>query len=140
VKDSSGDLPAFQRLLAIKRDRPDFRLLQGDERVMGICLLLGGDGVIAGLANVAPRLIADLVAAGRRGDIATTRGLQERITDLWSLFGYGQGLAALYAACGLLGIGSGLPIAPWVAPDEARLRSVAAVLARHQLIPAAPVL
>jgi 4-hydroxy-tetrahydrodipicolinate synthase len=137
IKDSSGDLATFGRLLAIKQSRPDFRVLQGDERVMGPCMLMGGDGVIAGLANVAPRLVVELVAAGRAGDIAGTRRLQEQLVDLWGLFSHGQGLAALYAACAQLGIGGGRTPQPWVMPEEEQQRAIAAILRRHDLAPAA---
>ncbi len=138
VKDSSGNLVDFQDFLAIKRERPDFRVLQGDERVMAACMLLGGDGVIAGLANVTPRLFVDLVQAGARDDALVCRQLQERITDLWSLLAYGQGLAALYAACAALGIGSGQPVAPWITPTADQQRAIATTLRRHGLLEAAP--
>src|SRR5712692_1750480 len=31
IKDSAGDFHAFQQFLAVKRERPDFRVLQGNE-------------------------------------------------------------------------------------------------------------
>ena len=52
-----------------------------------------------------PRLFVDLVHAGARGDVATSRPLQERISDLWTLFTPGTTLPALYAACAALGLG-----------------------------------
>ncbi|MBV9171900.1 MAG: dihydrodipicolinate synthase family protein, partial [Chloroflexi bacterium] len=54
IKDSWGDLPYFQRLLTLKQGRPDFRVLQGSEHAAGASMLLGADGLIPGLANVAP--------------------------------------------------------------------------------------
>jgi len=138
VKDSSGNLATFQNFLAIKRERPDFCVLQGDERVMAACMLLGADGVIAGLANVAPRLFVDLVRAGARDDAAACRQLQERITDLWSSLVRDLGLAGLYAACAALGIGSGRPAAPWIAPTADQQRAIAATLRRHELMGAVP--
>jgi len=138
VKDSSGNLAAFQDFLAIKRERPDFCVLQGDERVMAACMLLGADGVIAGLANVAPRLFVDLVRAGARDDAAACRQLQEGITDLWSSLVRELGLAGLYAACAALGIGSGQPAAPWIAPTADQQRAIAAALRRHELMGAVP--
>ena len=139
VKDSSGDLAGFQSFLAIKRERPDFRVLQGDERVMAACVLMGGDGVIAGLANVAPRLCVDLVQAGARGDVPACRKLQERIADLWTLFTQGTSLPALYAACVALGIGSGRQVEPYAPLDAEQQQAVAAILRRHGLLEAAAV-
>ena len=134
IKDSSGDIASFQNLLALKRERPDFRVLQGDERVMAACMLLGGDGVIAGLANVAPRLFVDLVQAGKRSDALACRQLQVRISDLWTLFAQGPSLQALYAACAALGLGSGRPADPWVAPSAEQQRAMLTVLQRHELL------
>jgi 4-hydroxy-tetrahydrodipicolinate synthase len=134
IKDSSGALPNFQQLLAIKDARPDFRVLQGDERVMAACMLMGGDGLIPGAGNVQPRYFVDLVHAAGRGDVQECRRLQERILDLWKLFAYGRGLAALYAACGLIGIGSGRPVEPWIAPDPTQRQAIEDILHRHGLL------
>ncbi|HZS91348.1 MAG TPA: dihydrodipicolinate synthase family protein [Chloroflexota bacterium] len=137
IKDSSGNLAGFQGFVAIKQARPDFRVLQGDERVMAACLLMGGDGVIAGLANVAPRLFVDLVAAGRCGDAAACRHLQERIIALHALFSHGPALPALYAACAELGMGTGRTATPWIGPDVGQRGAIAAVLRQQGLSPAA---
>ncbi len=137
IKDSSGNLAGFQTFLAVKRERPDFRVLQGDERVMAACLLMGGDGVIAGLANVAPRLFVDLVHAAARGDVVTSRQLQERIADLWTVFTPGTTLPALYAACAALGLGSGRPAPPWRPADAEEQRRITAILRRQGLLEAA---
>lgn len=139
IKDSSGDLAGFQRLLAIKRERPDFRVLQGDERVMAACLLSGGDGLIPGLANVAPHFFVELVRAAAHGEVEACRQLQERILDLWTLFTHGSSLAALYAACAALGLGSGRPAQPWCAPDAAQQQAIAAILRRHDVLQAAAI-
>ncbi len=139
IKDSSGNLPNFQNLLTIKRTRPDFRVLQGDERVMAACMLMGGDGLIPGAGNIMPRYFVNLVAAAARRDVEGCRKQQEQILDLWGLFAYGQGLAALYAACGLMGIGSGRAVEPWLSPDPAQLRSIEEVLHRHGALAAVAV-
>lgn len=134
VKDSSGNLASFGRLLAIKRERPGFRVLQGDERVMAPCLLMGGDGLIPGLANVAPRYFVDMVRAAGRGDVQACRDLQERVVDLSALFSYGRSLAALNAACSLLGMGGGRTVEPWIAADAEQRTAIAAILRRHDLL------
>jgi 4-hydroxy-tetrahydrodipicolinate synthase len=140
IKDTSGDLTVFQSHLAVKKQRPDFRVLQGAERVMAVSMLVGGDGLIAGLANVAPRYFVDLVRAGHRGDIQTCLQLQEHITDLYSLFFQGQLLAALIAACADLGFGSGRPSEPYETPNAAQREEIRAVLRRHGLLKAIPAL
>ncbi|HVA89283.1 MAG TPA: dihydrodipicolinate synthase family protein [Chloroflexota bacterium] len=139
IKDSSGNLSNFQSLVAIKRQRPDFRVLQGDERVMAPCLLMGGDGLIPGAANVAPRYFVDLVRAAARGDVDACRRQQELIQDLWTLFSYGRGLSGLYAACAAIGIGSGEVVEPWIAPDATQQQAILEILRRHDLLAEATV-
>jgi hypothetical protein len=63
---------------------------------------------------------------------------QDRILDLWTLFAYGRGLAALYAACGLMGIGTCRSGEPWSAPDMAQQQSIESVLRRHAVLVDAP--
>ena len=132
IKDSSGDLPYFQFLLSIKRARPAFRVLQGLESAAAPSLLVGADGLIPGLANVAPRLLSDLVRAAHAGHVHTCGELQEQVVDLAGI--YSGGLAALYAACALLGLSENVPAEPWGPIDAADQQSIAAILERHGLL------
>ena len=135
VKDSSADLWGFQRHLTLKKNqRPDFKILQGDEHVLAASLLLGADGLIPGLANVAPHYFVAMVRAARRGDIQTCREIQERVEDLWVLFTHGRLQAALMAACGMLGFGSGRTLAPYEELDVAQRDAIRAILQRHELL------
>ena len=136
IKDSAGDFVAFQAYLAIKATRADFRVLQGHEHLAAASLRLGGDGLVPGLANVAPALLVELRAAAARGDGAACTRLQGEILDLCAIHEIGHWLPALKAACAVIGIGSGVPALPLVPSTEAERRAVAAVLARHGLGPA----
>jgi len=135
IKDSAGDFAAFLGFLAIRRDRPAFRVLQGNESLAAASLLHGGDGLVPGLANVAPALFVTLREAAAKGDAAACAGLQEAIADLTTLYAQGHWLPALKAACALLGIGTGTPAAPLVPATAADRDAVAAILRRHALIP-----
>ncbi|MBE9607212.1 dihydrodipicolinate synthase family protein [Acetobacteraceae bacterium H6797] len=61
VKDSSGDWPYTQELLAQHRD---MAILIGDERHLAQGVRLGGQGAISGLANVIPELLLPLAMKG----------------------------------------------------------------------------
>jgi 4-hydroxy-tetrahydrodipicolinate synthase len=136
VKDSWGDLPYFQSLLTLKQRRPSFRVLQGHEHAAMASLLLGSDGLIPGLGNVAPRLMVDLVRAGHAGDVETCQRLHEQVFELTSMYTGRTGLPGLYAACALLGVSSNLPAEPWVPVDaDADTRTIATILRQHQLLP-----
>ena len=136
IKDSAGDFVAFQAFLAVKAARPDFRILQGHEHLAAASLRLGGDGLVPGLANVAPALLVELRRAAAGGDAAACVRLQAAIVDLCGIYEVGHWLPALKAACAMIGIGSGVPGRPLEPSTEAERRAIAAVLARHGFGPA----
>ena len=134
IKDSAGDLDAFSGFVAVKERRPDFRVLQGSERVMADSLLRGGDGLVPGLGNVAPALFVALIDAVRRGDEATARRLQAQIDDLGTLHAEGHWLPALKSACARIGYGNGRPAPPLEALDAAGAERVAAIVSRAAVL------
>jgi 4-hydroxy-tetrahydrodipicolinate synthase len=134
IKDSAGDFQAFQAFLAVRQRQPAFRVLQGHEHLAAASLLQGGDGLVPGLANVAPALFVALREAAAKGEAALCARLQAAIEDLSTLYEQGHWLPALKAACALLGLGTGVPAAPLRAADEGQQAAVAAVLRRHALL------
>lgn len=81
IKDSSGELPYLQRLLAIKAGG-NLRVLVGDESIAVAGLRLGADGVVPSLANVFPRLFVNLYDACSGGSGKRADELQERINRI----------------------------------------------------------
>jgi dihydrodipicolinate synthase/N-acetylneuraminate lyase len=137
VKDSWGDLPYFQSLLTLKQARPSFRVLQGHEHAAMASLLLGADGLIPGLGNVAPRVMVALVQAARERDIGACQRLHAEIFELTGMYTQKLGLPGLYAACALLGLVRNVPAEPWVAVDAADMPTIEAILRKHDLLPVA---
>ena len=131
IKDSAGDFEAFQGFLAIKKKRAAFRVLQGNEHFASSSLLLGGDGLVPGMANFAPDLFVELRRAVARGDAAACAKLQEQITDLCTLHTHGHWLPALKAACAMVGLGNGVPSPPLLSATDEQRRAIEAILARH---------
>lgn len=134
VKDSWGDLPYFQSLLTLKLTRPSFRVLQGHEHAAMASLLLGADGLIPGLGNVAPRIMVDLVRAAQARDIQTCQNLHAQIMELTGMYSK-SGLAGLYAACALLGLAKNIPAEPWVPLGGADAAAIETILRQHDLLP-----
>ena len=134
VKDSWGDLPYFQSMLTLKQRRADFAVLQGHEHAAMASLLLGGDGLIPGLANIAPRLLVDLVNATRVDDRSTCQRIHEKIFDLTRIYARGAGLAGIYAAASLLGLSQNVPAEPWLPVQDAELETIQEVLRAHDLL------
>jgi 4-hydroxy-tetrahydrodipicolinate synthase len=133
IKDSAGDMGEFQHYLAIKATRPDFRVLQGQELCAAPSLLLGGDGLVPGMANFAPALYVALRRAASAGDTAACVRIQQDVTDLWEIHVQGHWLACLKAACSLAGLGNGIPCAPLAPATDDQRRAIGAILARHGL-------
>jgi 4-hydroxy-tetrahydrodipicolinate synthase len=134
IKDSAGDFEAFQAFLAIRPRRAGFHVLQGHEHLAAASLLQGGDGLVPGLANVAPALFVALREAAAKGDAAACARHQETIGDLASLHAEGHWLSALKAACALLGLGNGVPALPLAPASAAERAAIAAILRRHALL------
>jgi 4-hydroxy-tetrahydrodipicolinate synthase len=134
VKDSWGDLPYFQSLLTIKQTRPSFRVLQGHEHAAMASLLLGADGLIPGLGNVAPRVMVALVNAAREKDLATCQRLHGEIFELTGMYTQKAGLPGLYAACALLGLVRNVPAEPWAPVASADMPAIEAILRKHDLL------
>ncbi len=86
VKDSGPEWQEVQVLLAKLRN-PDFAVLEGNQAYAGIAMLSGAQGLVPGHANVYPELLVDLVAAGRKGDVAATMACQARLDALARLRG-----------------------------------------------------
>jgi dihydrodipicolinate synthase/N-acetylneuraminate lyase len=128
IKDSAGDAAVYRQFVGIKHDSPAFRVLQGSESLAAQSLTDGGDGLVPGLANVAPGHFVRLRQAAAAGDDATARHLQSQIDALGALYAHGAWISALKAACALLGIGDGIPAHPNLPATDAQRAAIAAIL------------
>jgi 4-hydroxy-tetrahydrodipicolinate synthase len=133
IKDSAGNFEAFLRFLAVRGRHPAFRALQGHEALAAASLLHGADGLVPGLANVAPALFVALCRAAARGDATGCRRLQGEIAELSAIYRQGHWLPALKAACAALGFGNGLPGAPLAPADDGERRAVTELLRQHHV-------
>jgi len=80
------DIFSFQQLLRALRDKPDFRVLMGEEINNLSGLILGGHGMVNVMASIVPEICVAQWNAIKNRDIDTARKLQDRITDLVDLF------------------------------------------------------
>ncbi|MDQ2850111.1 MAG: dihydrodipicolinate synthase family protein, partial [Actinomycetota bacterium] len=126
IKDSSGDMIYFSRLLALRS--PTFSVLQGaSERVASASWSIGMDGYISGLENIAPGAMARIAAAVAAGNKELTAAEQRKMDLLSSLTDHGYWLSALKYAASLLSGGSGrtyqpLPVLTTV--DQAAIKEI----------------
>ncbi len=80
IKDATGDIGRGTEL--IKRTPAGFAIYSGDDATGFALVLLGGQGVISVTANVAPRLMREMVAAGLAGDVRVGREINARLLGL----------------------------------------------------------
>ena len=124
------------RVRELRAAAPDIAVLSGDDPTAREALLAGAVGVISVTANVAPRLMADMVAAARRGDAAQAAAVEARLAGLHeALFAEPNPIPAKWALAqmGLMGEGIRLPLTPLTAAAQPKVLSA---LRQAGIIPA----
>lgn len=108
LKDSSGDLAYYDKLIALKQERPDWSVLVGPEHLLAETVRRGGDGGVNGGANFHPRLFVDLYQAVKAGDQHCADELQRQLVQLGQIYSVGKHASAVVkgmkCACSLLGL------------------------------------
>jgi len=124
VKDATGSVARIsQQRNALG---PDFVQLSGDDIIALPTVACGGHGTISVVANVAPKLSAERMAAALAGDIKKALELQDRLVPLDQAIFIEPGLAGAKAGLSLLGRGNEevrLPLVPVTAATKAAIRS-----------------
>ncbi|MET0066376.1 MAG: 4-hydroxy-tetrahydrodipicolinate synthase [Candidatus Thiodiazotropha sp.] len=124
IKDATGDLERLQRMRTECPD--DFDFYSGDDASGCEFLLQGGHGVISVTANVAPRLMHEMVAAALAGDRETAQSLDSRLVGLHrALFVESSPIPVKWAMSelGLSPNGIRLPLTWLTSPSEDAVRS-----------------
>jgi len=124
VKDATGSVARIsQQRQALG---PDFIQLSGDDIIAMPTVACGGHGTISVIANVAPKLSAERMAAALAGDMAKALELQDKLVPLDQAIFIEPGLAGAKAGLALLGRGNEevrLPLVPVTAATKAAIRA-----------------
>lgn len=123
LKEATGNLLRAVDLVEQCGDR--LTLLSGDDFTVLPFIACGGKGVISVSSNIAPRMMADLVAAARSGDLAKARGLQVRMNALHRLLFVESNPIPVKWALHLLGMFGPelrLPLVPMGEANAAKLK------------------
>jgi len=133
LKDSTASMAHYQELIvAVGRGRPgttgarSLALFNGDVSCIGASVLMGGDGAVASVANLAPRECVLLYEAARTGDVERTRDLQRRMSRLRRICGSHPPFVAGKVLLEWMGLGERhctAPTAPLTPAEEDRLRA-----------------
>ncbi len=131
VKDSSGDLEYFIKLLGLRAQRPDWSILMGPEHLLVEAVRLGADGGVSGGANVFPQLFVQCYQAARAGEHAHAARLLDRINAFQSVYTIGKYtsryIKATKCAFSLLGICDDFMAEPFnhfLPPERQKVREI----------------
>ncbi len=106
VKEASGSLSQMSKIVAACGDK--VALLSGDDALTLPVMAIGGKGVISVASNIIPRAMADIVAAGLKGDFATARSIHYKHLELFK---------ALYLETNPIGIKHAVAKLGWAGPE-----------------------
>jgi 4-hydroxy-tetrahydrodipicolinate synthase len=113
IKDATANIERGTDLL--RRAPKDFAVYSGDDASGLALILLGGNGIISVTANVAPRLMHEMCAAGLAGDLKLARDINFKLLGLHTkLFVEANPIPVKWAVAqlGLIGAGIRLPLTP----------------------------
>lgn len=124
LKEATGNMARAVDLVEKCGER--LTLLSGDDFTVLPFIACGGKGVISVSSNVAPRMMADLVAAARGGDLKKALELQVRMNHLHRLlFIESSPIPVKWAlhVMGLFGPEVRLPLVPMTEPNAKKLEA-----------------
>lgn len=136
VKDSQADVTEFyQMILALREDGQDFRLLLGTDVLGNVGVMLGAQGLVPSLGNVAGRYLVDAFDAAVAGDWQHSLELNTKANALRAIYRVVTGdslfngiLAGLKESLALLGVEAGPPAAPLRPCTAAESEALAEIL------------
>ena len=104
AKDSSGDRDNLKAYIDLTRDLDkDFSVLAGNDGNILFCLQNGGQGGIAGRANIWPATVASIYDSFVAGDVAKAEAAQEAISKIQRVFKCGNPNTIIKKAVALMG-------------------------------------
>lgn len=123
IKEAVADVG---RIRALCQLAPQLTVLSGDDGTARESIMAGAQGVISVTSNVAPQLMAEMIAAARAGRTAEAEALDAKLAPLHSaLFVEGNPIPAKWVLeqMGLIAGGIRLPLTPLSAEYHERLRA-----------------
>jgi len=132
VKEATGSLDRVTQLLS---QRPDLKVLSGDDAIDYPILANGGAGITSVTANLLPNLKSSLVHSALDGDFAKAKELNDRLYDINSiLFCESNPIpikAAMYIAGLMDTLEYRLPLTP---PSAANMKAIEEVMKKYDIV------
>lgn len=130
LKDSSGNLVYFQKVVRLMEDQPGFSLLVGPEELLMQSVLSGAHGGVNGGANMFPKLYVKMYEAARSENVDEMKRLQKIIMKISSTIysvgnspeSYLQGVKSALSVMGICSDVMALPGQSQSADEKKRVR------------------
>ncbi|MBQ9239597.1 MAG: 4-hydroxy-tetrahydrodipicolinate synthase [Treponema sp.] len=131
VKEASGSIPQMMDVIFdIKRTKPDFAVLSGDDALTLPLIACGGDGVISVVSNLAPALVTQMTGAALSGDFETARELHYRLLPFFKAAFVDGNPTSIKYAMNAKGLPAGSVRLPLVEVTDEAKKSIDAALAQ----------
>ena len=140
MKDSSGSLNYLHQVLRLRKDRPDWPVLVGDEETLVYAMHAGANGGVNGGANVFPQLYSGLFNAIAAQDAQSINRLQALIVRMGDLYRLGRGsisiISGIKQALEELGLCAARCSEPYLPLDAIQIAGVKALVEEiHAALP-----
>lgn len=134
IKDSGGSTETVLDYLAVARDVPGFEVYCAPDHLVHWGLQQGCAGVISGLGNVAPGVLAEILRGFNAGDTEAAEAAQSTFASLRKeLYALGFPPAMVKRALYMMDPSVGLSRQPALLPDPDQDAAIRAILADHAL-------
>lgn len=142
IKDSSGNMICFHKLLRAAEARADWTVLMGPDELLAESILAGGHGGVNAGANVLPELYVGAYRAAAAGDLARAREFQRRIHRFTAgVYEVGphssaiiKGIKCALALRGICKEALTQPYEPFAGPERQRIEAVLGELNRMPVL------
>ena len=143
VKDSLADVTEFYHMIqTLRADGQDFRLFLGTDILGNVAVLMGAQGLVPSLGNVAARFIVGAYEAAVAGDWQRSAAVNAQASAMKAIYRVVSGgdgpfdafLPGLKGALNVLGVEVGPPAAPLRACTAAEATKLADILRRGGLL------
>lgn len=142
VKDSQADVTEFHQMaLTLREHGQDFRLFLGTDVLGNVAVLLGAQGLVPSLGNIAGRYLVEAYEAAVAGDWPRSVALNAQASALKAVYRVVAGdgpfdgfLAGLKGALTVLGVEAGPPAPPLRPCTAAEADALADILRRGGLL------
>jgi len=134
IKNTSLDFSQTIKFIEATREIENFKVLAGSDYYIYATLAYGGAGCVAGTANVAPRLVADIYEKYMRGDLEGAMKAQFDLIPLRDTYNYGSFPVVMKDCLNLMGLDIGHPVMPIQHCSEVKMNELEQVLRNLDLI------